>query len=81
MPDRGFSGYTVETVVRVYCAGPSHNHHVILFDGHVTPERVEGVIRADGFRQSKDGRWWCQDHRALMHHANAAVKQEGDDDA
>ncbi len=53
----------VTTHMRVYCAGPPHNHAHFIFDGYATEHHVEGIVRAAGFRQTPDGRWWCGQHK------------------
>jgi hypothetical protein len=58
-------GHVVTTDVRVFCAGPSHNHHQIVFGGLVDDLVIESAIVRAGFRKSSDGRWWCEKHWAL----------------
>jgi len=64
------SGIDVQTVIRAYCAGPSHNHHRIVIDGRASERETEHAVRLAGFRQTPDGRWWCKIH--LPAHTNGS---------
>lgn len=55
-------GVSVETVVRLYCDGPPHNHTCVAMSGLLTQDRVDDIISSWGFTVTDDGKTFCHLH-------------------
>lgn len=59
-------GIRVETVIRLYCNGPAHNHQVITLGWVSTEDRVREAIAEAGWKTTPgDDKIYCPLHARM----------------
>lgn len=57
------SSVKIETVIRLYCDGPPHNHRAIVLRGLADSDAVRAAIIEAGYLVLADGRAYCPKHQ------------------